>query len=76
MMKLKYTGKDNTCLIPGRIYECSVSIEDYCIYLICDAKTCYYTGIGNFTDERNTCVGRLYTNVESFLKNWEWVSNL
>lgn len=62
MMKLKYTGKDNTCLIPGRIYECSVSIEDYCIYLICD--------------ESNTCVGRLYTNVESFLKNWEWVSNL
>lgn len=62
MIKLKYTGKDNNCLIPGRIYECSVYIEDYCIYLICD--------------EGSTCVGRLYTDVESFLKNWEWVSNL
>ena len=67
MMKLKYIGNDATCLVPGKIYDCSVSIEDYSIYLICDE---------NIECGENITIGRLYTNVESFLKNWERVSNV
>lgn len=43
------------------------SPEDYCIYLICDES---------IECGENITIGRLYTNVESFLKNWERVSNV